>query len=481
MRTARRLLAGAAAAGLLLASQAVVSAHPVNSELDPTANPLKGRTYTGVVEDVSPGGVPMEALSAERCEDGMAADLFPCHKVDLSSFTPLGDMESTFLNDVWGWEDAETGMQLAIVGSFEGTAFVDVTDGENPIYLGTLGSSAPGDSGNIWGDIRVFEDTAYIVSEAIDLSTLDFGAGVLKGFGIQVVDLTQFRGATEPIDVELTAHIDDVSNSHNVSLNTETGRLYVVGSVYDVADECAVGTGVFNGNGGALVYDLNTDANAPELAGCLTDDGYIHDMTCEVYDGPDTDYTGREICVGSNEDAVTIYDATDITDPEIVSTITYDTAAYVHQGWFSENQEFFFLGDEVDELDGTVDQRTTYIFDMTDLDAPELIGEHQDGNSSIDHNMFVHEGLVYQSNYTSGLWIYDGWKANQGRLKDRGFFDVFPSDDRTDFFGTWGNYPYFGDGKVVVTSSDEGLFVLQSRAKSSDNDFAKGKVKRAMR
>ena len=27
-----------------------------------------------------------------------------------------------------------------------------------------------------------------------------------------------------------------------------------------------------------------------------------------------------------------------------------------------------------------------------------------------------------------------------------------------------------GDGKVVVTSSDEGLFVLQSRAKSSAND-----------
>jgi hypothetical protein len=80
-------------------------------------------------------------------------------------------------------------------------------------------------------------------------------------------------------------------------------------------------------------------------------------------------------------------------------------------------------------------------------------------------------------NYTSGLWIYDGWKADQGRVTMRGYFDVFPSDDRTDFFGTWGNYPYFGDGKVIVTSSDEGLFVLQSRAKSSNNDFARGRNK----
>ena len=96
--------------------------------------------------------------------------------MDLASFTPLPDLEATFLNDLWGWEDAHR-MQLAIVGSFEGTAFVDVTDGENPVYLGTLESSAPGDSGNIWGDVRVYEDTAYIGSEALDFATYDPAAG----------------------------------------------------------------------------------------------------------------------------------------------------------------------------------------------------------------------------------------------------------------------------------------------------------------
>ena len=72
---------------------------------------------------------------------------------------------------------------LAIVGSFEGTAFVDVTDGLNPVYLGTLPSSAPGDFGNIWGDIRVYENTAYVVSEALDFSTYDPAAGTIDGFG----------------------------------------------------------------------------------------------------------------------------------------------------------------------------------------------------------------------------------------------------------------------------------------------------------
>lgn len=48
---------------------------------------------------------------------------------------------------------------------------------------------------------------------------------------------------------------------------------------------------------------------------------------------------------------------------------------------------------------------------------------------------------------------------------ERGYFDTFPVDDRNDFFGAWGAFPFFGDGKVVVTSSDEGVFVLDSRAK----------------
>lgn len=377
-------------------------------------------------------------------------------------------------------------MQLAIVGTFEGTAFVDVTDGSHPVYLGTLPSATPGDTGNIWGDIRVYEDTAYIGSEAIDLSTYVPATGDIEGFGVQVVDLTQFRGATDPIDVQLANRITDVTQSHNISLNEDSGRMYVVGSVYNVA-ECGTpnpGFPVFNGNGGALVYDVSDDALHPQFLGCLTDDGYTHDIQCVTYEGPDPDHQGSEICIGSNEDTITIYDASDPTAPVILDKLSYTVDLevgdiYTHQGWLTEDQTHFFLGDELDELAGTVSERSTYIWDFTDLDSAELLGVHADGNTSIDHNMFVLDSLLYQANYTSGLWIYDAWKAEQGRVVMRGYFDVFPSDDRTDFFGTWGAYPYFGDGKVVVTSSDEGLFVLDSRAKSSDVDVRRqGPAKR---
>ncbi len=467
-------------AGLLVGMPVTASAHDPNGD---EAQALKGRLAIQHPVDISPGGVHLEPLSNIRCEDGMA-DIFPCHKVDLASFTPLPATGSTLLNDVWGWEDSETGMQVAIVGSIDGTVFMDVTDGYNPVYLGTLESAVPGDFFNLWGDIRVYENTAYIGSEAVDFGT--FG-----GAGVQIVDMTQFRGATGPIDIEEANRITDMTNSHNLTLNTDSGRLYVVGS-YIGLSECAVDTGdpVFNGTGGALIYDVASDPFDPTFLGCMIEDGYTHDMQCVIYHGPDPDYQGSEICLGSNEDTLTIYDATDAKAPVVLSRLVYldvpfccneETGIpnyYTHQGWLSEDHSFFFLGDELDEYSLGNEELSTYIWDMTDLDDAQLIGVHMDGNTAIDHNIFVHEGLLYQSNYTSGLWIYDGWKADQGRLKDRGFFDVFPANDDPIFAGTWGNYPYFGDGKVIVTSSDEGIFVLQSRAKSSNNDFAKGKSKR---
>jgi len=470
-RLPKLLLAVAFAMGLVLSGLSPVSAHDPNHK-ESTA--LKGRLKTSNIElgDIALGGVPQVPMSDVWCEDGMAW-VFPCHKVDLDAFIPLPLMESSFLNDVWGWEDPDTGMQLAIAGSFDGTVFVDVTDGKNPVYLGTLDPVVPGDFGNIWGDVRVYDNTAYIGTEAIDMANFD-------GNGIQVVDLTQFRGATGPIEVAERERIKDVTNSHNLSLNVDTGRLYVMGSTWALAACAAINDpGVIrNGNGGALIYDVASDPMDPQLIGCMLEDGYTHDMQCVIYDGPDVEHRGKEICIGSNEDTVTIYDATDAASPQILSILDYQTLPfnppgggppnyYTHQGWLSEDHQFFFLGDELDEYFGGNEERSTYIWDMTDLDNAFVINAYTDGNESIDHNMFILDSLLYQANYTDGLSIYDTWKADQGRMKLRGHFDIYPDDDSTIFAGSWGVYPYFGDGKVIVTGSEQGLFVLDSRAKSS--------------
>ncbi|AXG15128.1 hypothetical protein [Intrasporangium calvum] len=77
------------------------------------------------------------------------------------------------------------------------------------------------------------------------------------------------------------------------------------------------------------------------------------------------------------------------------------------------------------------------------------------------------DGLAHESNYTSGLRIFDGWRLDQGRMREVGYFDGYPADDHTGFAGSWSNYPWFKDGKVVFTGTEEGLFVVQTRLKTA--------------
>ena len=115
--------------------------------------------------------------------NGGTADDFSCFGVDLRSRVPLTDMGGVAGNDLWGWADAQSGNEYALMGMTNGTAFVDVTDPENPVYLGILPTetiSSP------WRDIKVYQDHAYIVADAS-------GA-----HGMQAFDLTRLRGVNAP-------------------------------------------------------------------------------------------------------------------------------------------------------------------------------------------------------------------------------------------------------------------------------------------
>jgi choice-of-anchor B domain-containing protein len=437
-------VAAISAAAAVLAATLPASGHPTHDGSGKEAG------FDLEAEQVSPGGVPQERMTDLRCEDG-AAGIFPCHKVDLASFMPLDEFESIWANDVWGWEDPATGHEYALVSLFEGTAFVDVTDAYDPVYLGTLPTEVPDHRGNIWGDLKVYDNHAYIVTEA-------------AGHGMQVFDLTRLRGVTEPQEWTTDNVVKSFGHAHNIAMNEDSATAYVIGARRDVTIP-----GCENVGGGPIAFDVSDPEN-PVVAGCYGGDGYTHDIQCVDYAGPDADYRGREICVASNEDTVTVLDATDKANIEQVARAPYDTAAYTHQGWFTEDHAYFLLGDELDELFENVDGTTTYVWNLTDLDNPVLEGADNDGNGSIDHNIFIKDGLAYQSNYTSGLRINDTYQVEQGRLTERGFFDVYPADDSTTFAGTWGNYPFFDSGTVVVTGIEEGLFVLKPRVKSATTD-----------
>ncbi|KAJ7644687.1 hypothetical protein FB45DRAFT_298737 [Roridomyces roridus] len=117
-----------------------------------------------------------------------------------------------------------------------------------------------------------------------------------------------------------------------------------------------------------------------------------------------------------------------------------------------------------------VDQKTiTFVWDIRDLAHPVMTGHHKAPVRAIDHNLYVHNGQVYMSNYKSGLRIVDVSSVAEdptgSSFVETAFFDVHPEDDAIGgeavFGGSWSAYPYFESGYILVNTLERGLFVLK--------------------
>ena len=385
--------------------------------------------------------------SAEiACEDG-TADGYPCENVNLLSHLSIDDIGGGFgveVNDVWGWTDPQDGTEYALVGRTDGVAFVDVSTPTDPVYVGEL----PSHSGaTTWRDVKVYENHAFIVSEA-------------AGHGMQVFDLTQLGDVPsddQPKTFSETAHYDEVDASHNIVVNQETGYAYIVG---------ANGGGTTCG-GGLHMVDIQTPTD-PAFVGCFTEsaNGYTHDAQCAVYDGPDTEYQGDELCFNANETILNIANVTDKDNPETIVNATYPLIGYVHQAWLTEDHHYLFVDDEFDEMQGLVSQTRTLVFDISDLENPELVKSFSGSTGAIDHNQYIEGDYSFQANYQSGLRILD--VADPENPEEVAYFDTYPSANDASFDGAWSTYPFFQDDMVLISSIGEGLFVVDPQLNQVD-------------
>jgi choice-of-anchor B domain-containing protein len=394
--------------------------------------------------------VSLPALTGgERKCDGGKSGIFSCEQVDLQAFLPnaaIGGKRGIMLNDIWGWTDPQTNREYALVGRMDGTSFVDVSDPSNPVYLGDL-PLHQGATPNLWRDIKVYKDHAFIVAD---------GAGP---HGMQVFDLTQLRDVKDaPVTFRETAHYDRIASAHNIAINEESGFAYPIGNSAG-GETC----------GGALHMIDIREPTKPTFAGCFADPstgnqhtGYTHDTQCVNYKGPDTRYRGKEVCFNSSETAVGIADVTDKRAPKPISVASYPNTAYTHQGWLSEDQKYFYVDDEGDELGGLVPRTRTLVWDVSNLEEPVLVKEFLGATSATDHNLYVRGKFMYQSNYVSGLRVID--ISDPVNPRETGSFDTVPFGENVPgFAGSWSNYPYFKSGTIVVTSMREGLFIVKHR------------------
>jgi choice-of-anchor B domain-containing protein len=137
--------------------------------------------------------------------------------------------------------------------------------------------------------------------------------------------------------------------------------------------------------------------------------------------------------------------------------------AYSHQGWFSEDHSYFYMNDELDELQRNFVGTRTLIWDVTDLDDPVLAREYLSENTASDHNLYIRGDYMYQSNYQSGFRVFN--IRDPENPVPVGFLDTVPyGEDGPGMGGSWSNYPFFESGVILVTSGNEGLFLVKRKS-----------------
>jgi choice-of-anchor B domain-containing protein len=422
-------------------------------------------------------------LGFTQCIGGFAAAIpgdtnntFRCGNVDLYHFLSHADLGSSrgHGSSSWGWT-SEDGREFVALGQYDGTAFAEITSEGKLSYLGRL---PPYDGvGSNWREIRILRDYAVIGSEAVRHGVVIFDMKKL-------LDLDPANPVNFTQD-DITGHWDElpVGRTHNIVVNQELNYAVAVGSVAGnetirVRDPTAMPC-----RGGLIYLDMSDPTN-PTSPGCAAGDGYVHDAECLVYRGPDTRYTGRDICYGYNEDTITIYDATDkdgnVTN--IISSITFPGAEYIHQGAVNNAswQEYIFMDDEFDERDAdngpmTFGLPTTHIFDIRDLEHPFYSGHYAGKTRSIDHNQYIYDGFSYQSNYGNGLSVLDVSSVTEdpsgSSICEVGFFDIYPEDDENEgggtvaFLGSWSSYAGFKSGFIMVHTIERGTFIVKMTSK----------------
>ncbi len=371
------------------------------------------------------------------CINGFAG-VYPCNDYDLLLHLDLDFFEASAGNDSWGWTDTITNKEYAIIGLNNGTAFVDISDTDNPVYLGKLATRTVNSS---WRDMKVYNNHVFIVSEA-------------SNHGMQVFDLTKLRDTNNvPKPFTADAEFTAFGNAHNIVINEDSGYAYIVGS------------SLFSG--GPAFININDPKN-PNLEGGFSEGGYSHDAQVITYNGPDTDYTGQEILIGSNGERnglneVVVANVTDKKNPIKLSNISYNLDAYTHQGWFTEDHRYFIVGDELDEYDGNVSKTRILIFDMLDLDNPVLLSEYYGPTEAIDHNGYIKGSTFYLANYRAGVRMHDISNIASGKMREIGFFDTFPNNNASSFNGVWNVYPFFESGKILVSDIEKGLFIIKKQ------------------
>ncbi len=318
----------------------------------------------------------------------------------------------------WGYT-APNGREYAIIGCFQGTSFVDITDSANVQEVGFLPTSgASTNSGNGWREMKVYSHYAYIVSEA-------------PNSGIQIVDLQYLPDSINYVGKFTVGSLSDI---HSIS---QSGPyLYINGS------NTSFGNGV-------TIFDLTVNPRVPVKRGAWNT-RYVHD--CRVKND-----TIWGMNINSQDGQVTVINAANKDNPvEITNWLNVPNPS-PHNCDLTTDSKYLLTTDEV----GNNPPRLLKIWNVQNLQNPVTVTTWQPTNitNSRVHNVEIYGDYAVIAHYSAGIRIVD--ISNPLSPTEVAWYDTYPANNNFNYSGCWGVFK-FPSGKIIGSDISNGLFVINT-------------------
>ena len=304
----------------------------------------------------------------------------------------------------WGYTDAETGKEYALLGTTSGTAIYDISTATIEELFFFSGPTSN------WREITVVGNHAYIVTE---------GTGI--GEGMQVIDLSSL-----PTAARLVITYDrNFRTGHIISrdIYSEDPFVYVSGT----CSTC-----------GVEIIDI-TDPDFPTLTASYRPGYYVHD--CHVRG----DYLYAAAFL---EGTIDIVDISDKSNPQLIAQIE-TPGGNTHSCWTTEDASHLIISAEADGLPAR-------IWNIEDIENLTEVATYTANSLSLTHNPYVRGEIAFFSHNTEGIRAVD--VKDPALPLEVGYFDTF-SGASGGFSGLWSAYPYFPSGKIIGGNREDGLHV----------------------
>jgi choice-of-anchor B domain-containing protein len=297
----------------------------------------------------------------------------------------------------WGYT-APDGREYALIGAFNGTSVVDITDGAGSYEVDFISGTS-----SSWRELKTYRHYAYVVNES--------------GGGMQIIDLSDL-----PNSATLAATYTGFTTAHTVYIDTATAMLYAEGT-----------TGV-----PVRAISLANPLSPVQLStfGVECHDMYIHNNRAYVAEG----FQGT----------VGVYDVTNPAAPVLLKRIGIPASGYVHNAWTTDDDRYLMTTEETSG-------KTVKMWDIQDLDNAFITDTYLSLPSNLAHNVHIKGNLAFIAHYGDGLRIVD--ISDPSNIFEIGYYDTHSGT--TGFVGAWGTYPYYASNKVIISDISNGLFVFQ--------------------